>query len=232
MSEIAKVYVEVSGLTGSGKSAVLGEIEIAMRALGLTVEHADPAAAQAEKNATHADWQAALNLYKPTVVLAERNVSRRSEPRPVSGEVDCERLLRPIIGIENRTAQEAFDIMCDRLRRALSTRPAAEEWRPTHRHVKRGTDYEVLGRAVVQAASPLEDEEFAVVYRGRNGSLWVRCADEFNDGRFEPIAASPAEGEWTTGARYRCTRPGCGRDEFDARANGCSRGPCPMEFVG
>ena len=36
-------------------------------------------------------------------------------------------LLRPIIGIENRTAQEVFDIMCDRFR-AL---PASEAgWRP------------------------------------------------------------------------------------------------------
>jgi hypothetical protein len=30
--------------------------------------------------------------------------------------------------------------------------------------------------------------------------------------------------------QYRCTR--CGRDEIDGRANGCERGPCPMEFVG
>ena len=29
-------------------------------------------------------------------------------------------LTRPIIGIENRTAQEAFDIMCDRIRSALA----------------------------------------------------------------------------------------------------------------
>ena len=31
-------------------------------------------------------------------------------------------------------------------------------------------------------------------------------------------------------ARFRCKR--CGRDEIDCRANGCERGPCPMEFVG
>lgn len=68
------VYVEVSGLTGTGKSAVMGEIEIAMRALGLTVEH--DAAFQAEKNGTHADWQGALDLYKPTVVLSEKNIPR------------------------------------------------------------------------------------------------------------------------------------------------------------
>ena len=68
------VYVEVSGLTGTGKSAVMGEIEIALKALSLTVEHGTDF--QAEKNGTHADWQEALDLYKPVVVLRERNVSR------------------------------------------------------------------------------------------------------------------------------------------------------------
>ncbi len=40
---------------------------------------------------------------------------------------------------------------------------------------------------------------------------------------------SAPEAPMPTG-RYRCTR--CGRDEIDGRANGCERGPCPMEFVG
>lgn len=35
-------------------------------------------------------------------------------------------LTRPIIGIENRTAQEAFDIMCDRIRHALATQHRRE----------------------------------------------------------------------------------------------------------
>lgn len=74
-----RVYVEVSGLTGSGKSAVMGEIEIALRAIGLTVEH--DAEFQSEKNMTHADWQDALELYKPTVVLRERNIPRAT-PSP------------------------------------------------------------------------------------------------------------------------------------------------------
>lgn len=69
------VYVEVMGLTGSGKSAVMGEIEIALKALGLKVEYGPDF--QAEKNGTHADWQAALDLYQPTVVLTERNISRQ-----------------------------------------------------------------------------------------------------------------------------------------------------------
>ena len=43
-------------------------------------------------------------------------------------QIDREAVLRPIVGIENRTAQEVFDIMCDRIRR----RPAPMEavaWR-------------------------------------------------------------------------------------------------------
>lgn len=78
------VHVEVSGLTGSGKSAVMGEIEIALKALGLKVEHGPDF--QAEKNATHADWQQALDLYQPTVVLTERNISRAPEAREGEGE--------------------------------------------------------------------------------------------------------------------------------------------------
>lgn len=73
------VHVEVSGLTGSGKSAVMGEIEIALKALGLKVEYGPDF--QAEKNGTHADWQTALDLYRPTVVLAERNISRQPPAR-------------------------------------------------------------------------------------------------------------------------------------------------------
>lgn len=69
-----RVTVTVSGPTGSGKSAVLGEIEIALRALGVTVEH--DAAFLAEKNMTHADWAEALDLYAPTVVLREVNEPR------------------------------------------------------------------------------------------------------------------------------------------------------------
>lgn len=87
------VYVEVSGLTGTGKSAVMGEIEIALKALGLPVEHGSDF--QAEKNGTHADWQEALDLYKPVVVLRERNVSRLAPTAPVeaSGQDDDLKLI-------------------------------------------------------------------------------------------------------------------------------------------
>lgn len=35
-------------------------------------------------------------------------------------------LTRPIIGIENRSAQEVFDIMCDRIRQALALRTPSD----------------------------------------------------------------------------------------------------------
>lgn len=66
-----EVVVTVSGPVGCGKSAIAGEIEIALRAIGVPVLYADPVAAQSEKNMTHADWQTALDMYRPSVVIVE-----------------------------------------------------------------------------------------------------------------------------------------------------------------
>ena len=65
------VTITASGPVGSGKSAILGEIEIAMKALGVPVTWADLKSAQQEKNMTHADWASALEMYQPSVVLVE-----------------------------------------------------------------------------------------------------------------------------------------------------------------
>ncbi|KTS02522.1 hypothetical protein SB2_25580 [Methylobacterium radiotolerans] len=66
------------------------------------------------------------------------------------------------------------------------------------RHLKRGTEYEVLGEAELQIASvdmlnrPLRLSEGArlTVYRGSDGKLWARETDEFRDGRFKTIDAA------------------------------------------
>jgi len=68
---MSEVVVMVSGPVGSGKSAILGEIEIALRALGVPVRYADPIAAQAEKHLTHADWATELDRTQPSVCLVE-----------------------------------------------------------------------------------------------------------------------------------------------------------------
>lgn len=69
-----EVLVVVTGMTGTGKSAVAGEIEILCRALGLEVEHDNAE----ERGMTHGDWTSALELYKPRVRIVEKNIPRKS----------------------------------------------------------------------------------------------------------------------------------------------------------
>jgi hypothetical protein len=71
------------------------------------------------------------------------------------------------------------------------------------RHLKRGTEYEVLGEAEAQVATghrdiddmtytDIQDGSRLTVYRClKTGKLWTRLTDEFRDGRFETIAAPP-----------------------------------------
>ncbi|EJC2606069.1 ead/Ea22-like family protein [Escherichia coli] len=68
-----EVLVVVSGFTGCGKSAIAGEIEIAMKAIGVPVKWTY---GDAEKRMTGADWLTAIEMYKPTVRIVEVNVPR------------------------------------------------------------------------------------------------------------------------------------------------------------
>ncbi|HDT3694849.1 TPA: ead/Ea22-like family protein [Enterobacter roggenkampii] len=68
-----EVLVTVSGFTGCGKSAIAGEIEIAMKAIGVPVTWSN---GDAEKRMTGADWLTAIEMYKPTVRIIEVNVPR------------------------------------------------------------------------------------------------------------------------------------------------------------
>ena len=70
-----EVLVTVSGFTGCGKSAIAGEIEIAMKAIGVPVTWSN---GDAEKRMTGADWLTAIEMYKPTVRIIEVNVPRAS----------------------------------------------------------------------------------------------------------------------------------------------------------
>lgn len=70
---MSEVTITASGLVGSGKSALLGEIEILLRALGVPYRYADERAAAVERALTHADWIGELENTKPTVVLMEAN---------------------------------------------------------------------------------------------------------------------------------------------------------------
>lgn len=68
-----EVLVTVTGFTGCGKSAIAGEIEIAMNAIGVPVQWAN---GDAEKRMTGADWLTAIEMYKPNVRIVEVNVPR------------------------------------------------------------------------------------------------------------------------------------------------------------
>jgi len=63
------VTVTVSGPVGCGKSAIAGEIEIAMKAIGVPVQWRD---SKSEKNMTGADWQSYVEMYRPMVTIVER----------------------------------------------------------------------------------------------------------------------------------------------------------------
>jgi Ni2+-binding GTPase involved in maturation of urease and hydrogenase len=75
---MSEVTITVSGPVGSGKSALVGEIEILMRALCVPVRYADTLKESYEKHVRGADWQSDLDLYQPSVVLVEA-ISRPAE---------------------------------------------------------------------------------------------------------------------------------------------------------
>lgn len=60
-------------------------------------------------------------------------------------------------------------------------------WQPTHRHKKRGSEYQIVAFAEIQTDTPLTDYAKVIVYCDRTGLTWVRPVSEFEDGRFEPI---------------------------------------------
>lgn len=85
-----EVLVVVSGFTGCGKSAIAGEIEIAMKAIGVPVKWTN---GDAEKRMTGADWLTAIEMYKPTVRIVEVNVPRAAGIR-IKGEVHANKTRR------------------------------------------------------------------------------------------------------------------------------------------
>ena len=90
-------------------------------------------------------------------------------------------LMKRIIGIW----RTVFMLQADGGARAISLegmRRGNAGWVPTHRHRKGGL-YRVVGRGVWEA-----DRTDAVIYDDADGTVWIRLASEFEDGRFEVLA--------------------------------------------
>ncbi len=79
---MSEVTITAAGAVGSGKSALLGEIEVLLRALNIPYRYADEKAARVEKALTHADWIGELEATKPCVVLVEENPRVRAVTGP------------------------------------------------------------------------------------------------------------------------------------------------------
>lgn len=72
--EVSKITITVSGETGSGKSAIAGEIEIALKAIGVPVTMAE------RDTMVVADYQYWIDLYKPEVTIVEQNLVNGAPP--------------------------------------------------------------------------------------------------------------------------------------------------------
>jgi adenylylsulfate kinase-like enzyme len=72
---MSEITVTVSGPVGCGKSSIAGEIEIALKAIGVPVRFADEKEMRSEKNMTGADWTGYLEMYKPSVVIVEQIIA-------------------------------------------------------------------------------------------------------------------------------------------------------------
>ncbi len=76
----------------------------------------------------------------------------------------------------------------DLIRALRDERNASPPARHRVRHKKRGSTYRVIGRGELQSSSPTEEGAMLVAYRCEaDGRLWIRPANEFDDGRFETL---------------------------------------------
>lgn len=142
--------------------------------------------------------QAGAEIAAAIRALAALSQPERGKAEPSEAEVEA--------AAQSEMLRSTFDAAIKA--RALAHPPGQPL--PRYRHKKRGTEYEMLGIGVMQAEGwydgavykapgghPSVDMRPVAIYRAlEDGSLWARPREEFEDGRFEPVAALQSkEGE-------------------------------------
>ncbi|WP_242137333.1 hypothetical protein [Sphingomonas sp. TREG-RG-20F-R18-01] len=105
-------------------------------------------------------------------------------PRRIAGEEEA-----ALFADSKSEVQEYWLEMADAVIAAMPVAPVER-----FRHVKRGTLYEMVGTAELQAGQPQHEHAELAIYRGEDGKLWARNTAEFHDGRFVAVSSDqPAQ---------------------------------------
>jgi len=94
--------------------------------------------------------------------------------------------------------EDRAEVIWDAMIASAPPPPARDDgWRPTHRHVKRGTTYRaVTMNAKLQADEPLADYAILTIYHDEHRNWWARPTREFTDpARFMPLPPPPTQVE-------------------------------------
>jgi hypothetical protein len=92
---------------------------------------------------------------------------------------EYEQRIKDLLDANNRDLQRARDAEAKVKTYEAQFKELTE---PTHRHVKTGGLYRVIGEGRIEA-----DLAAVTVYVSEKGEMWVRPTAEFNDGRFEDL---------------------------------------------
>ncbi|CAN7303307.1 hypothetical protein LJR164_001581 [Phenylobacterium sp. LjRoot164] len=135
-------------------------------------------------------------------IEAARKIEALQRSREAPGREEVARIIDPWAmdraecDPETEAAREEALTKADAILALFSSSPTVEGWRPTHRHVKRGTTYKIIAEGLFQTAEQaIWDETPLTIYCGEDGSYWARPTTEFRDGRFEPLPAPTTEGK-------------------------------------